>query len=92
MLKIILEKSLKKIIEKHVDVAVEKVEQIFGKGNGNEKKAMAIAYVMHFIKIPQVLNFLKPLLYFTIKKIISNAVEIAVDKLHSIQERLMVGI
>lgn len=91
MLKKILEKTFKRIIETHVDVAVEKAEEIFGGGKGEEKKAMAVAYVMSYIKLPAPIEFLKPFISGALTSIVDKAVEIAVDKLHRMQDRILAG-
>lgn len=91
MIKKILEKVFKKVIEIHVDIAVEKVEQLFGNGKGEEKKAMAVSYVMQFIKLPSWLSFLMPFVQGALISIVDKAVELAVNKLHALQNTLLAG-
>ncbi len=88
MLKIFQHKNLKTLINFHVDAAVEKAEQFFGSGNGVQKKAMATAYIMSFIKFPKILT---PFVYGFLNKLISKSIELALEKFHSIQEKLMAG-
>lgn len=91
MLKTILKKAFRDIIDKHVEIAVQKAEEILGGGRGEEKKAMAVAYVMSFIKLPAPIAFLKPFINGALVSIVDKAVEVAVEKLHQIQNRLMAG-
>ncbi len=91
MLKTILEKIFKKIINIHVDVAVEKAEELFGEGRGEEKKALAVSYVMSYIKLPPAIAFLKPFINGALTSIVDKAVEFSVEKLHQLQERLTTG-
>lgn len=91
MFKKFLERTFKRIIETHVDVAVEKAEQIFGGEKGEEKKAMAVAYVMSFIKLPAPIAFLKPFISGALTSIVDKAVELAVEKLHKMQDRILAG-
>lgn len=49
---------------------------------------MATAYIMSFIKFPKILT---PFVYGFLNKLISKSIELALEKFHSIQEKLMAG-
>lgn len=91
MLKNFLKNKFEDLIELHAKIAVEKAEEAFGNGNGEAKKTMAVTYIMQFIKLPPYLIFLKPFIGGALTKLIDKAVELAVDKLHDMQNKLLAG-
>lgn len=91
MLKTIIKNLIKDTVEQLATVAVQKAEQTLGNGKGQEKKAMAVNYVMAKLRLPAFLEFLRPCIQNTLLAIIDEIIEIAVENLHDIQNKLMAG-
>lgn len=88
MIKTILKKIVSDTAEQLANSAVRKAEQALGNGKGEEKKAMAVNYVMARLRLPAFLEFLRPCIEKTLLAIIDEIVELAVEKLNQMKERL----
>lgn len=73
-------KTLKSIIKNLAKNAVLVAEDKFGSGNGQEKKQMAVEYIVNNLPFPE---FIKQILAFLLSKMIDELVESAVEWLHS---------
>ncbi len=85
MLKTLLKKFVSDTAEQLAVVAVRKAEQALGSGKGEEKKVMAVNYVMARLRLPAFLEFLRPCIEKTLLAIIDEIVELAVEKLNQLR-------
>lgn len=85
MIKTILKKFVSDTAEQLAVVAVRKAEQALGSGKGEEKKVMAVNYVMARLRLPAFLEFLRPCIKKTLLAIIDEIVELAVEKLNQLR-------
>ena len=87
MFKLILKKYENQIYEL-ADRAVKEAEIFLGSGKGNEKKQMAVDFVLRYLPLPSYLVFLKPLINRALNRFIDKAIEECVQKMNATLERL----
>lgn len=72
--------KLKTTIKELAKTAVFKAEEALGSSKGQEKKSMAIEYIIQHIPVP---SFFKPLISLLLSSFIDDAVEFAVEYMKS---------
>lgn len=72
--------KLKNTIKELAKTAVIKAEEALGSQKGQQKKAMAIEYIIQHIPMP---SFFKPLISILLSSFIDDAVEFAVEYMKS---------
>lgn len=87
MFKLILKKYENQIYEL-ADRAVKEAEIFLGSGKGNEKKQMAVDFVLRYLPLPSYLVFLKPLIKRALNRLIDKAIEECVEKMNATLGRL----
>lgn len=91
MFKLLLKTHESKIYEL-ASQAVKEAEMFLGSGKGEEKKEMAINFVLKYLPLPIYLQWLKPLMTKTLIKLIDKAIEECVEKMNKTIERLKDGV
>ena len=87
MFKLILKKYENQIYEL-ADRAVKEAEIFLGSGKGQEKKQMAVDFVLRYLPLPSYLVFLKPLINRALDRLIDKAIEECVEKMNATLGRL----
>lgn len=90
MFKLLLKKYEKQIYEL-ADRAVKEAEIFLGSGKGQQKKQMAIDFILKYLPLPVWLQWFKPVINTTLHKLIDKAIEECVEKMNETLNKLKEG-
>ncbi|OLA94791.1 MAG: hypothetical protein BHW64_01920 [Candidatus Melainabacteria bacterium LEY3_CP_29_8] len=90
MFKLLLKKYEKQIY-KLAERGVKEAEIFIGSGKGQQKKQMAIDFILKYLPLPIWLQWLKPVINTTLHKLIDKAIEECVEKMNETLNKLKEG-